>query len=141
MTQEPLCIFVYGTLKRGQIRERCWPRQPAAVEPATVRGALFDLGPYPALVSGKDVIAGELWRFSPEDFLPTLAALDRIEGFAGQPDVLYRREVITCQTTAGSESAWTYVLARTERLRESKRIQPDGKGQCHWPPTNGESSL
>src|SRR5438128_903725 len=24
---EPTAIFVYGTLKRGQVREKCWPRK------------------------------------------------------------------------------------------------------------------
>jgi gamma-glutamylcyclotransferase (GGCT)/AIG2-like uncharacterized protein YtfP len=84
----PLAIFVYGTLQRGQVRERCWPRPALRVEPATVRGWLFDLGPYPALVvpaAGEvaDTIAGELWHVAADDLEVTLAALDRIEGFQG----------------------------------------------------------
>jgi gamma-glutamylcyclotransferase (GGCT)/AIG2-like uncharacterized protein YtfP len=53
-------VFVYGTLQRGGVRERCWPRKPIYVEVARVRGALYDLGPYPALVEGSDFVAGEL---------------------------------------------------------------------------------
>ena len=37
-------VFVYGTLMRGELRERCWPHQPLCVIPACVRGLLYDLG-------------------------------------------------------------------------------------------------
>jgi gamma-glutamylcyclotransferase (GGCT)/AIG2-like uncharacterized protein YtfP len=131
---EPHSIFVYGTLKRGQVRERCWPRRPTAVESATVRGALYDLGKYPALIAGEDTITGELWHLSPDDLAETLTVLDRVEGFAGRSDDLYRREIIDCHTAAGSEAAWTYVFFQAHRLLESQRIQPDKRGLCRWPP-------
>jgi gamma-glutamylcyclotransferase (GGCT)/AIG2-like uncharacterized protein YtfP len=70
------CVFVYGTLKRGQVRERSWPRQPLAVEPAWTLGRLFDLGPYPGLLAGTDRVLGELWRFAAEDLPETLRVLD-----------------------------------------------------------------
>src|SRR5438093_3247250 len=50
MEQEALPVFVYGTLKRGEERARCWPRSPERVVPATTQGRLYDLGTYPALV-------------------------------------------------------------------------------------------
>ena len=57
MSITPILVFVYGTLKRGEARARLWPRKPQAVEPATVRGTLYDLGDYPALVPGDDTVA------------------------------------------------------------------------------------
>src|SRR5262245_58510105 len=104
-------VFVYGTLKRGEVREKCWPRQPLSLEPATVRGCLYDLGPYPALVEGDDTVAGELWEFSQLDIPPTLAALDEVEGYRGLEDDEYRRVITLCQTSAGPVTAWTYLYS------------------------------
>jgi gamma-glutamylcyclotransferase (GGCT)/AIG2-like uncharacterized protein YtfP len=74
-----LRIFLYGTLRRGG---------PAAhllagcerIGPATLRGRLYDLGAYPALVldSAGDPVHGEIWECPS----PTLEALDRYEGTA-----------------------------------------------------------
>jgi gamma-glutamylcyclotransferase (GGCT)/AIG2-like uncharacterized protein YtfP len=133
---DSLCaIFVYGTLKRGQSRERCWPRAPLTVEPATVRGALYDLGPYPALVQGDDLVAGELWHLAPADLAVTLAELDRVEGHSGRADDLYHRVTITCQTAAGPLAAWMYLFAQTSRLKPMQRIAPNHAGVCQWPLT------
>lgn len=131
-SHHPAAIFVYGTLKRGQVRERCWPHQPLAVEPATVRGALYDLGRYPALVPGDDVVAGELWCIAEEHLEDTLTELDRVEGHAGEPDDLYWRVVALCQTSTGCEPAWTYQLQRVDLLRTARRIEPDELGICRW---------
>jgi gamma-glutamylcyclotransferase (GGCT)/AIG2-like uncharacterized protein YtfP len=133
MLSGPTAIFVYGTLKRGGVREICWPRKPLAIEAATVHGALYDLGPYPALVEGHDVIAGELWHFAAEDLPSTLAVLDEVEGYSGNADDWYRRVIIECQATKGAVQAWTYLYARTSELRDSQRIKPDASGVCHWP--------
>jgi len=131
-TEVPVAVFVYGTLKRGEVREWCWPASPIAVEPATVRGALYDLGPYPALIVGMDTVAGELWQFVPGDMPATLIALDRVEGFAGQDDDLYRRVIVDCKTAAGSTRAWTYELAKAELLITARRIFPNDRDVCIW---------
>jgi gamma-glutamylcyclotransferase (GGCT)/AIG2-like uncharacterized protein YtfP len=128
----PAAIFVYGTLQRGQVRERCWPRQPVAIESATVRGALYDLGPYPALVPGNDTVGGELWHIAPADMAVTLAALDHVEGYAGRPDDLYRRVIVECQTASAKVPAWTYRLAQTELLQSARHIAPAERGVCTW---------
>ena len=134
MSHQPTSIFVYGTLKRGQCRERCWPRPPLRIEPATVRGALYDLGPYPALVEGNDCIAGELWHLSPSDMHASLLELDRVEGFRSRASDLYQRVTITCQTASVAVAAWTYRFARTEQLKPLQRILPNPEsGQCRWP--------
>lgn len=132
MSSEPTAIFVYGTLQRGEVRERLWPRPPVSIEPATVRGALYDLGPYPALVPGEDTVGGELWHIAAEDIGVTLAALDRVEDYADRPDDLYRRVIVECQTATGRVPAWTYQLARTDLVRSARRIAPDQHGICTW---------
>jgi gamma-glutamylcyclotransferase (GGCT)/AIG2-like uncharacterized protein YtfP len=132
MTAPIHSVFVYGTLQQGECRERCWPRPPRKIEPATVRGVLYDLGPYPALIDGDDLVAGELWHLAPEDVSITLAELDRVEAFTTAPDDLYRRVVVTCQTNTSTVQAWTYQYARTADLKPAQRILPSTAGLCRW---------
>ncbi|WP_164104190.1 gamma-glutamylcyclotransferase family protein [Candidatus Laterigemmans baculatus] len=88
-------VFVYGTLRRGQCREGCWPRPPLHVATGFVQAELFDLGPYPAILVGKDWVCGECWTLREEDVEETLRVLDAIEGFAqpGEDDLYVRRVV------------------------------------------------
>jgi gamma-glutamylcyclotransferase (GGCT)/AIG2-like uncharacterized protein YtfP len=129
----PTAIFVYGTLKRGQVREACWPTKPLHVVPAVVCAELYDLGPHPAMIPGSDRIAGELWQFVVEDMAETLAVLDEVEGFSDRAGDWYRRVVIDCETAIGKTPAWTYLYARLAELRPSQRIHPDAAGFSRWP--------
>ena len=127
-------MFVYGTLKRGQCRERLWPKVPLKVEPAWTLGALYDLGPYPALVAGNERVLGEAWHFAAEDMAPTLRILDAIEGYRGAADDLYVRIAIECVIDGGCQlRAYAYRYARIENLRPAQRVLPDESGYCRWP--------
>jgi gamma-glutamylcyclotransferase (GGCT)/AIG2-like uncharacterized protein YtfP len=130
---DPSAVFVYGTLKRGQVREKFWPRRPLRIEPATVRGLLSDLGPYPALVEGDNLVAGELWQFAAQDMPATLAALDEVEGCQGNSDDLYRRVVVQCRTAAGDVAAWSYFYGRGDEIARARPIPPGADGVCRWP--------
>ena len=126
-------VFVYGTLKRGQLRQHSWPRKPRQIEPAWTFGRLYDLGPYPALVEGTDRVLGELWQFAPEDLLETLRVLDDIEGFHGLPDDLYSRVEIECTTAAGEcVRALAYRFARPLPPK-ARLITAVTNGICQWP--------
>jgi gamma-glutamylcyclotransferase (GGCT)/AIG2-like uncharacterized protein YtfP len=99
---------------------------------------LFDLGPYPGLIEGEDLIAGELWHFAAADMVATLTALDEIEGHHGQTghshdDDEYRRVIIQCTTGEKILAAWTYQYARRAALTPAKRICPNDRGICQWP--------
>jgi gamma-glutamylcyclotransferase (GGCT)/AIG2-like uncharacterized protein YtfP len=133
MSSQPTSIFVYGTLMRGRSRERCWPHAPLAVEPATARGTLYDLGPYPAMIAGSDLVAGELWSIAPEHIDETLRVLDAVEGYAGRDSDLYRRVVFDCEVSEGVMQAWMYHYARLDRLQRAHRIEPDADDRCRWP--------
>jgi len=130
---DPSAVFVYGTLKRGQSRETCWPRKPTSVESATVRGELYDLGPYPGLIEGGDVVAGELWRFAAEDMQATFETLDEIEGIFGREDDEYRRVIVECFLGEQKFIGWTYHYARRATLTSARRIAPNRHGICEWP--------
>lgn len=154
----PLAIFVYGTLKREQLRGRLWPRPPLSIEPAIATGTLYDLGPYPGLVDGDQLVLGEVWTFRREDLQETLLVLDRIEGFDPKSDSgEYVRRVIQVEILPAAEapkgagnalnetelpqkstiSAWTYLYNEPLRLSLARRIEvwmeAGGCWVCQWP--------
>lgn len=133
MSRTVEAIFVYGTLQRGEVRERCWPCQPLRIEWGTLRGQLRDLGEYPALVAGEDLILGELWHIAETDMEETLATLDEIEWYGQDDDDLYVREVVSCHILSGEErQAYTYRFAKPHEIAMSPIVLPDGGGMCRW---------
>jgi gamma-glutamylcyclotransferase (GGCT)/AIG2-like uncharacterized protein YtfP len=96
-------LFTYGTLA---------PESPVAALrdgwlADAVRGRLYDLGPYPALVDHDDPAAG--WV---EGFVRTVS-LDRLKGcldsYEGVCEGLYRRVLAPSR---GGRQVWVYVYAR-----------------------------
>ena len=132
-------IFVYGTLKTRQLRERSWPRNPVSIELGWTLGALYDTGPYPALVDGQDGVAGEVWGFKEADLEETLVVLDRIEG-TNQPreENYYNRERATVyMQKGGHREAFIYRFAKLEQITSFSYMHPrlDFEGQLLsiWP--------
>jgi gamma-glutamylcyclotransferase (GGCT)/AIG2-like uncharacterized protein YtfP len=116
-------VFVYGTLMRGECRQRCWPHEPVRVDQAAIRAALYDLGPYPAIGPGDEPVPGELWEIAPEDLEETLRVLDRVEGYGELGQDLYVRRLVTCETSDGRRvPAWTYYFGDESRLAAAPRI-------------------
>jgi gamma-glutamylcyclotransferase (GGCT)/AIG2-like uncharacterized protein YtfP len=114
------CVFVYGTLRKavGHAMHRILARDARFVGPATVRGALYDLGAYPGLVTGGDaarLVHGEVYALDPDSADATLADLDAYEGCAAtdpEPHE-YRRVVVQVTLADGALlAASTYVLNR-----------------------------
>jgi len=95
-------LFTYGTLM---------PRdeEAAASEgwtPDAVRGALYDLGPYPALIDLDDPAAGWVEGYV-RSILP--AELEKHDAWEDVEAGLYRRALTT---TRNQNHAWIYVYAR-----------------------------
>ena len=96
-------LFAYGTLA---------PRGPEAEaregwSADSVRGRLFDLGPYPALVDLDDPGAGRV-----EGFVRPVEGSelrDRLDPYEGGDEGLYRR---SSALTGAGRVAWVYVYAR-----------------------------
>jgi gamma-glutamylcyclotransferase (GGCT)/AIG2-like uncharacterized protein YtfP len=115
MGAEPTALFVYGTLKRGQLNSPLLAPYARAVEPARTRGQLYDLGLYPALVAGEGTVHGELVRLDAADLAGVLTLLDRLEGYRpGAPATsMYLRRVIDARAASGaSERAHAYFYNR-----------------------------
>ena len=73
-------LFVYGTLMQGEVAHALLAERARFIGPATASGyALFDLGPYPAMVRGEGVVVGEIYEID-EISLPELDAYEG-EGF------------------------------------------------------------
>jgi gamma-glutamylcyclotransferase (GGCT)/AIG2-like uncharacterized protein YtfP len=126
-------VFVYGTLKRGECRAKFWPHPPVRVETATIRGRLYDLGPYPALGPGDDLVSGEVWHLAPEHVDETLRVLDEIEGASELKSAYYWRIVVSCHTEEGRDiEAWAYEFGDLNRLQDQPVVLPDERGECCW---------
>ena len=109
-------LFVYGTLKRGLALEAEMLRAGGKyLGAATIRGDLYDLGPYPAAVRGRGTIHGELYLVPKSG----LARLDRVEG----SEYMRRRVVAHCDG-GGKERAWVYFYCR--RPGAARRL-PEGR--------------
>lgn len=111
MDHEPRYLFVYGTL-RPKLAAAAQRRLIASFTekgPATVRGTLYDLGPYPGLVAGAGVVHGDLLATPPGTDLDTLDAYEE----CGGESPLYRREATVATRPDGSDVAvWAYFYVR-----------------------------
>ncbi len=126
-------IFAYGTLKQGQCREACWPTAARGIFPGTVRGTLWDLGPYPGLTIGDDKVRGEIWMFTKVEMPRILQALDAVEGFFGKDgDLFVRKAAYAAADEGGIVPVWIYYYGRT-MLSNAKQIAPAADGTVSWP--------
>ena len=88
-------VFVYGTLRRGEVRDinRLQPA-PAFVGMASVQGVLYDLGSYPGLLlGGEGRVTGEIYAISAE----LERQLDTIEEVWPEPTGEYSKREIGVQ--------------------------------------------
>lgn len=119
-------IFVYGTLKLNHLRSNVWPCAPRQIRQATIRAALYDTGPFPAILQGNDFVLGEVWTLKLEDMPRTLAALDEVEGYAPTRDAnLYVRIEVDATLNDGSiVPSFTYQFATSKNQFSMRRIEP-----------------
>jgi gamma-glutamylcyclotransferase (GGCT)/AIG2-like uncharacterized protein YtfP len=104
-------IFVYGTLRRGGVRDmRVLFPDSAFVSKAVARGALYDFGEYPGLVLDDegDAVTGEVYTISGE----ILKKLDEIEGFDesdSEANYYLRRRIRVTLESGSPRDCWIYV--------------------------------
>lgn len=124
--RSPSAMFVYGTLKRGFLRESIWPKAPANIMPAAIQANLYDLGPYPAIGVGESWVLGELWQFDPAEMPEVLCVLDEAEGCnqLNEPEY-YSRQLVQASTEDGRiEDAFAYFLSDARDVSCLRRIRP-----------------
>ena len=115
MATAPSHCFVYGTLKRGQSNYSLIAESVREALSATIRGRLYDVGPFPALAHGDDVVHGELLLIAPEAMADVLVVLDDLEGYDAADPIgsFYLREIVTAITADGQEhAAYVYFYNR-----------------------------
>lgn len=114
-------LFTYGSLKSGHPPSDTLLRGCARVGAGEVRGTLYDVGDYPALLlDGVGVTRGEVWRCPAERLLD----LDRYEGVE---DRLFRRAAVK----VGEVACWVYVAG----ARLGGRLVPDARIESgEWNP-------
>lgn len=127
---EHLPFFVYGTLRRGECRAKCWPCPPLRVEMATLYGRLLDLGTYPGLVSGELPIRGELWYFLPTQMAEACRVIDDVEGVNLGDETLYERNIVECLSATGEwVKAYAYLYVHPHFVQE---IPVNSAGYVDW---------
>jgi gamma-glutamylcyclotransferase (GGCT)/AIG2-like uncharacterized protein YtfP len=99
----PDLLFAYGTL--GPSGPEDGARRGWVAD--AVRGRLFDLGPYPALIDADDADAG--WVEGHVRPVDRRELEGRLDAYEGVDEGLYRRAVAT---TRAGRRAWVYVFAR-----------------------------
>ncbi len=114
-----LHVFVYGTLRYGEVNDinRLQPA-PRPVGLARIRGALYDLGPYPGVVLGAEGwVEGEVYVITPE----LEALLDRIEEVAPVPSGEYQRRHVEVDINGQHLRCLVYEIA-AQRVAGRPRI-------------------
>lgn len=122
-------VFVYGTLRQGESNHSWIADQIKSSIPASVRGWLFDLGPYPAMTLGMGWVPGDLVELkNPEKAFQQLDILEDYFG-PGHPNNLYER-VDTEAFLEGGEREMCQVYIFPERRKEDQvmidRLLPGG---------------
>ena len=112
-------VFVYGTLRRGEANDinRLRPA-PRLLGLARLRGALYDLGPYPGVIlGGEGWVQGEVYAITPE----LEQQLDVIEEVAPVPSGEYGRRHLEVEVAGQTLRCLVYEI-RPERVRSAPLI-------------------
>lgn len=129
MSDEVVAFFAYGTLKRGEVREKHWPCRPIAVLRGSTPGSLWEVADYPGMkIEGVTRVAGEIWLFPAKQEERILAVLDEVEGY---PE-LYSREVVDCETLDGQPIAATVYLFNPPISPSHSPVPADEQGLVTW---------
>jgi gamma-glutamylcyclotransferase (GGCT)/AIG2-like uncharacterized protein YtfP len=108
-------LFVYGTLRPFvDIPLARWLRTAARyVGPATTRGRLYDLGPYPGIVAARgrgENVTGDVYLvIDPR----VLRVLDRYEAGPKRASARFERERCVVKLRGRRRSAWVYRYRRS----------------------------
>ena len=130
-------MFVYGTLRKQEFRERVMNEISLGSKDMAIRGKMYDLGAFPAITPEDGIVHGELHKIGEiskieEDPHPIMT-LDGIEGFENDIDGIIKAEneefkkygkssmYLRVLINYGEGMCWTYVWNGT--VENYKAIQ------------------
>lgn len=126
-------VFVYGTLKTGHYNNRALTLSKTSkliFDDAFVKGQMYDLGPYPAVVvtpGSESAVKGEVWEVDDE----TLARLDHLEGHP----TFYLRQKLPLLSYSHNPSvnkdAWQVWVYTMQAMELPAKARPMSVG--NWP--------
>jgi gamma-glutamylcyclotransferase (GGCT)/AIG2-like uncharacterized protein YtfP len=133
-----LNVFVYGTLKPGEINYHVCARYVKSAQPAIAAGQLYALPlGYPAMTPGSTLVHGFVLSFTNQESLDLLDRFEQHdpEEFSRYASNLainqnqYRRQKIEIldQNQNRLEPAWAYLMAAEQVKRLGGILLPDGK--------------
>lgn len=109
-------LFVYGTLLRGQRNsiEQMYPGKASYLSEATFRGAMFDVGKYPAVVYDKDrKVTGEVYTIEKAGrFLDDLDRFEESKSDSPNEREYFREKVFVRLENGNRVRAWVYLYNR-----------------------------
>jgi gamma-glutamylcyclotransferase (GGCT)/AIG2-like uncharacterized protein YtfP len=105
-------LFVYGTLLKevGHPMADFLARRARHLGPAKTAGRLYELGPYPGMVSPQapnEWVQGEVYELA--DTAATLAALDEYESLGTDPPLFARQRGVVTLASGDTVDAWLYL--------------------------------
>ena len=104
-------LFIYGTLLPGLRLERAMDGAQH-LGPAKVKGRLYDIGSYPGLVEGEDLVAGEIYRLDPQH----LRRLDEVEEMVADDQdasLFWRVRIQIASGAHATQWVWCYRYNRS----------------------------
>lgn len=124
-------VFVYGTLMSGESNHN-YLNNSAYIGQGTIEGYdMYNVGRFPAIIEGDDLIIGELYQVSIND----LPAIDELEG----EGTFYLKK---CETVTDSEgkTSFAYIYVFLEDVSNLERIST-WKGEYVWYVSYGSNML
>ncbi|MBW4519137.1 MAG: gamma-glutamylcyclotransferase [Scytolyngbya sp. HA4215-MV1] len=131
-------VFVYGTLKPGEMNDWVVRDQVVSARPAIAFGQLFSLSlGYPAMAIGSDPIQGVLLSFRDERILLTLDTFEQHDpqefAYHAPGQILHQNQYQRHPIAVFSPShhplgiAWAYLMTLEQINRLGGRFLPDGQ--------------
>ena len=97
-------MFVYGTLRKQECREKIMNEISYYLKNITIRAKMYDIGAFPAIVLDEGIVYGEIHKIKKEP--NSFHMLDLVEGFTEYgKSALYHRILIN----SSQGVCWTYV--------------------------------
>lgn len=116
-------LFVYGSLMRGlEAHEKLETDRVRFAGEGTISGALYDLGPYPALrLDELGTVHGEVYELIDHALI---CEIDEYEGYHGRPETC---RYVRCETAVNCNNetvkAWVYAYNPRRKLEGAVLVE------------------